>query len=218
MSLELIKNNSNSIDFAYFNEQNSIFNEEEKKEEQFYDGIILDNNAEEIQKTHMVFDNKNNSDEEVQSISTSFVSENNIDNDEEALKLLPHNLLNIDENEFDFYLNEKKKKSIDTLNINSKPYIPKSKLFKIENKEFLNINNKKNNNEKIKKNKKKKKKFCEKEGDWTCYFCKNLNFSFRDVCNICKLSKIKSDKKYEEAFKALEELYNINNKNNAKKR
>ena len=209
MSLELIKNN-NSIDFSYFNENNSIFNETEKKEEQFYDDI-LDNNEEETQQVLTFYDNKNNSDEEVQSISTSFDSKNNVDNDEEELKLLPLNLLNIDENEFDIYLNGKKKKSIETLNINCKPYIPKSKLFKIENKEIWNIKNKKDNYEKNKKNKKKKKKFCEKEGDWTCYFCKNLNFSFRDVCNICKLSKIKSDKKYEEVFKTLEELYNKNN-------
>jgi hypothetical protein len=37
--------------------------------------------------------------------------------------------------------------------------------------------------------KKKQKKFQEREGDWTCSKCKNLNFAFRQECNRCKLPK-----------------------------
>ena len=35
----------------------------------------------------------------------------------------------------------------------------------------------------------KKRNFVEREGDWTCFFCKNLNFSFRKKCNICGAGK-----------------------------
>ena len=68
--------------------------------------------------------------------------------------------------------------------------------FLLEKK--ITYNNKKGN---IKKNKKKKKDFIERIGDWCCYRCKNLNFSFRDYCNRCELSKEIS----EEMYKTMEE-------------
>ncbi len=40
---------------------------------------------------------------------------------------------------------------------------------------------------------KKKKPFQEREGDWNCFKCKNLNFSFRVICNRCQLSKKESE-------------------------
>ena len=40
--------------------------------------------------------------------------------------------------------------------------------------------------------KKKKKLFIEREGDWICTKCKNLNFSFRNSCNRCNLIKKKN--------------------------
>jgi hypothetical protein len=40
----------------------------------------------------------------------------------------------------------------------------------------------------------KKKPFVERAGDWICYKCKNLNFSFRVVCNRCQMTKKDSDK------------------------
>ena len=29
-----------------------------------------------------------------------------------------------------------------------------------------------------------------KEGDWRCMHCKNLNYSFRTLCNRCKIPKM----------------------------
>ena len=37
--------------------------------------------------------------------------------------------------------------------------------------------------------KRKQKPFTEREGDWVCNSCKNLNFAFRVECNRCKLPK-----------------------------
>ena len=71
-----------------------------------------------------------------------------------------------------------------------------------EKTENTNINNNKDNheisslnksdNEKSKK-KKENKVLKERKGDWICYFCKNLNFSFRDICNRCQKTKKESE-------------------------
>jgi hypothetical protein len=45
---------------------------------------------------------------------------------------------------------------------------------------------------------KKKKPFAERVGDWVCIKCKNLNFSFRVICNRCQLPKMESDKMFEQ--------------------
>ena len=37
--------------------------------------------------------------------------------------------------------------------------------------------------------KKKTRPFTERQGDWVCKLCKNLNFAFRNECNRCKVSK-----------------------------
>jgi len=44
---------------------------------------------------------------------------------------------------------------------------------------------------------KKKKPFVERVGDWICFKCKNLNFSFRIACNRCQITKKESEKLYE---------------------
>ena len=38
------------------------------------------------------------------------------------------------------------------------------------------------------------KQFSEREGDWICFKCKNVNFAFRIICNRCQLPKIESEK------------------------
>jgi len=58
-------------------------------------------------------------------------------------------------------------------------------------------------NKKSKKNikLKKEKKYFEREGDWCCYKCKNMNFTFRNYCNRCNYSKENSEIDYEQARK-----------------
>ena len=109
------------------------------------------------------------------------------------------------------------------INIKNQPFFPK----KIETEEFVimkkkfnigsnyinNVGNKfdqipmryKNYNNYLKK-KKKKKEFIEREGDWSCYRCKNINFSFRNKCNKCQFSKEESEKKFIEVGEALLKL------------
>lgn len=43
--------------------------------------------------------------------------------------------------------------------------------------------------EKSKGNEKNKKLIIYREGDWTCLKCKNVNFSFRTICNMCSSNK-----------------------------
>ena len=112
------------------------------------------------------------------------------------------------------------------INLNSRPFVPKSKekedlaymknqfnngnynINKMGNKfdqipmNYLKYNNCLKNNKK----KKKKKEFIEREGDWSCYRCKNINFSFRDKCNKCQFSREESEKKFIEAGEALLKL------------
>ena len=59
---------------------------------------------------------------------------------------------------------------------------------------FMSSNNKKEDKQPIKKRKKIEKR----EGDWICYKCNNLNFSFRNSCNKCKSLKMEMDKFNEE--------------------
>ena len=39
-----------------------------------------------------------------------------------------------------------------------------------------------------------KKPLTERVGDWVCGNCKNLNFSFRKVCNRCQITRVQSGK------------------------
>ena len=132
----------------------------------------------------------------------------NIDiNEDEEEKYIPSTLLDLsrekskkieDNDEID-------NKFINELDINSKPFFPKNKLYKIINQHNQVNNNNNNSNNKCQKinNKKKKKMFCIKKGDWVCYDCKNLNFCFRDKCNRCELDKEESEQKYIDAGKTI---------------
>ena len=61
---------------------------------------------------------------------------------------------------------------------------------------------------------KKKKNFEIREGDWNCFDCHNLNFSFRVKCNRCGLAKEMSDKKCEEyKMNMMRSMMNNNNAN-----
>ena len=57
-----------------------------------------------------------------------------------------------------------------------------------------------------------KKPFEIREGDWTCFECQNLNFSFRTKCNRCGLSKEISQSKLFQVNKEM--MYNPNYLNN----
>lgn len=57
----------------------------------------------------------------------------------------------------------------------------------------INIDNDNIYKHKKKKEIKRKKVFKERIGDWICFNCNNLNFSFRTLCNRCKISKNESD-------------------------
>ena len=56
--------------------------------------------------------------------------------------------------------------------------------------------------------KKKKKPFVEREGDWICFNCDNLNFAFRTQCNRCHLAKSENPKMIQKY------MNNCNNNNN----
>jgi len=53
---------------------------------------------------------------------------------------------------------------------------------------------------------KKKRQFAERQGDWVCMKCKNLNFSFRVVCNRCQLPKNESEHLYLDHMNNLKSL------------
>ncbi len=69
-----------------------------------------------------------------------------------------------------------------------------------------------NSNEEIEdeNGEKKKKPFVERLGDWVCIKCKNLNFSFRVVCNRCQLQKIENNKMFEHYMRNLMNYVKVN--------
>ena len=67
----------------------------------------------------------------------------------------------------------------------------------------------------IRKKKKNKKNFEAREGDWTCYFCKNLNFSFRKKCNRCGVNKDYSESQHD---KCMEHVLSIIKDNERKRK
>ncbi len=115
---------------------------------------------------------------------------------------------------------EEKEKKIDfeSISTNSDSFSGKS------DTENNNFNKKKHDVMEIKQDNKKKKKICikkgkngkflkgfkERDGDWTCYYCKNLNFTFRNICNRCHITKEISDKGHEKYFQDVLNQINVN--------
>ena len=111
------------------------------------------------------------------------------------------------------------------LNLKSEPFVPKKKLFPENSEADLCFNYllncykdaatqaenyfKKANKNIDKRKKKKNKEFVEREGDWSCYRCKNLNFKFRNKCNKCGLNKDESEKKFVEIGEQLLKLADL---------
>ena len=78
---------------------------------------------------------------------------------------------------------------------------------------YLKQKNKKINKiQSYKKGNKRKflKGFKERDGDWTCFYCKNLNFTFRNICNRCHITKDISDKGHEKYFQDVLNQINVN--------
>ena len=101
--------------------------------------------------------------------------------------------------------NTKKKKKelseeLDEKKLNAKPFIPSKYRNQTSIKtvipsdfscpQYKNCNNGFNYELKLTN---KKKKFIERQGDWRCSKCKNINFSFRNKCNKCQISKEESE-------------------------
>lgn len=80
----------------------------------------------------------------------------------------------------------------------------------INNEKFINNNQ---TTSLITNSKKSKKPFIERTGDWNCFKCKNLNFSFRIVCNRCQLLKNESESQYDQYSKNIQNLIKIKNNN-----
>ena len=113
---------------------------------------------------------------------------------------------------------EEKKIDFESISTNSDSFSGKS------DTENNNFNKKKHDVMEIKQDNKKKKKICikkgkngkflkgfkERDGDWTCYYCKNLNFQFRNECNRCHITKAISDKGHEKYFQDVLNQININ--------
>lgn len=95
------------------------------------------------------------------------------------------------------------------INYSLNKILPKSSqnisiIFHSDNSYGKNIENSINPNKKIvinssqlKRKPKTKNTIEEREGDWNCYKCKNLNFAFRKKCNRCQASKKETEKYFE---------------------
>ena len=118
-------------------------------------------------------------------------------------------------NEFE---EEEKKIDFESISTNSDSFSGKS------DTDNNNFNKQKHDVMEIKQDNKKKKKICikkgkngkflkgfkERDGDWTCYYCKNLNFKFRNECNRCHITKAISDKGHEKYFQDVLNQINVN--------
>ena len=115
-------------------------------------------------------------------------------------------------------IEEEKKIDFESISTNSDSFSGKSDIENNNlNKEKHDVMENKQNNKKKKKCLIKKEKngklfkgFKERDGDWTCYYCKNLNFKFRNECNRCHITKEISDKGHEKYFQDVLNQINVN--------
>lgn len=99
--------------------------------------------------------------------------------------------------------------------INTDDYISNNpELVDIRKDKMNKLNKGKNTNKNLDINKKKKKPFIEREGDWVCHRCKNLNFSFRLTCNRCNLTKDENEKLFKKNSSDINKL-NISSDRNS---
>ena len=220
------KENSNNLEeelnFYFFdNNNNKLFNDRDytcKKDE---NEQLSDNNysKEDSSANTSLISGEDHEDNSITSYILHLSSEENIlskksdyMNEDNINDIFQNEILKENNNkETDFY----SPNFIDKLNLDCEPFYPKKKIGDsyTQNNNFCN-KKRYNNGNKNKKNKKNKKKsFVEREGDWPCYRCKNINFSFRDKCNKCQLLKEESEKQYIEAGQKLLKLFNNNNSN-----
>ncbi|MCQ2820506.1 MAG: zinc finger Ran-binding domain-containing protein, partial [archaeon] len=100
--------------------------------------------------------------------------------------------------EIKFKSADKKTPISNSLTMKSKGSLTSSGKAKVSlpGKEPLEKSAQKKLNKKEKKETTKKKKIEERDGDWNCYKCKNLNFSFRTTCNRCQTSRKETEEYY----------------------
>ena len=87
---------------------------------------------------------------------------------------------------------------------------PEEKPKVIETEEHNAIDISRSRPKKKKDKIKNKRMFKEREGDWVCYYCKNLNFSFRDYCNRCNAFKNDSEEKHDIHMESVLQIINEN--------
>ena len=176
----------------------------------FFNHTLFIEEAEFSKEDDSQIDNSELQMSEESSTNTSHLS---IDSSDEKEKLIPLNLLDVSpvknpsnnilpKSLFDNIKTKKKEVSddLDEKKLNAKPFIPskyknQSSLMNGNPANFFGAQNKnaKNLFGYELKLKNKKKKFVEREGDWRCAKCKNINFSFREKCNKCQISKQESE-------------------------
>ena len=136
---------------------------------------------------------------------TENIDENNIEKENEEEEKQNNNINNFNSlnfNQINFLNNLNQFNNnlfFNNLQIDNNGIIKNNLLMnKIENNtnNSININNSNNNNINNNSNNNNKKNFQIREGDWNCFNCNNLNFSFRIKCNRCGMLKINSMKKF----------------------
>ncbi len=207
-------NSEEKFDFFLFDNNNKLFNKTEIKCNKDYDDDKNYSKDDSSANTSLI----SGEDHEDNSITRYIL---HLSSEENKLSKKPDytnedNINDIFQNEILKEENNNKETDFDSpnfinkLNLDCEPFYPKKKKGDsyTQNNNFCN-KKRYNNSNKNKKN--KKKSFVEREGDWPCYRCKNINFSFRDKCNKCQLLKEESEKQYIEAGQKLLKLFNNNN-------